>query len=61
MKEQLWGIAISLMVHGITVILLAGIGQGITATLGTVALGFGIQFGRRRGEDGSKAVGEPAL
>ncbi len=57
MRTQLLGIHISLMVHGMAVILLYGASQGMTPTVRTVALDFSLDSGGRMGENGSAAGG----
>ena len=58
MRTQLLGIYISLMVHGMAVILLYGVSQGMTPTVRTVALDFSLDSGGRMGMDGSGMGGK---
>ena len=57
MRTQLLGIHISLMVHGMAIMLVYAASQGMTPTVRTVALDFSLDAGGRVGEKGSAAGG----
>lgn len=57
MRAQFLGIYFSLMVHGISAILLFGISQELPPAVKTVVLDFSLDSGGRMGEDGSGKSG----